>query len=132
IRYPGHRDILRILLQDLRLNERRDLMKDIFEYALPTTYQGVVLIFATVRGHIDGVFVEETHAQKVYSREIDDQIWSAIQITTASGVCGVLDLMAEGKITQKGFVRQEDVDFTDFMANRFGKNYDRRRRNRRT
>lgn len=130
IRYPGHRDILRILLKDLRLSERRDLMKDIFEYALPMTYQGVVLVFATVRGKIDGIFVEETHAQKVYSQEIDGEPWSAIQITTASGICTVLDLMAEGKLPQKGFVKQEDVDFKDFMANRFGKYYERRRRNR--
>lgn len=130
IRYPGHRDILRVLLQDLRMSERRDMLKDIFEYALPMTYQGVVLIFATVRGEIDGVFVEETHAQKVYSQEIDGELFSAIQITTAAGICGVLDLMANGKLPQQGFVRQEDVDFGDFINNRFGKYYERRRRNR--
>jgi saccharopine dehydrogenase-like NADP-dependent oxidoreductase len=52
VRYPGHRDIMRALLQDLRLAERRDVLKDILENALPGTTQDVVLVFVTVSGHI--------------------------------------------------------------------------------
>jgi saccharopine dehydrogenase-like NADP-dependent oxidoreductase len=42
IRYPGHCAIMKALLQDLRLSERRDVLKDIFENALPSTLQDVV------------------------------------------------------------------------------------------
>jgi len=35
----------------------------------------------------------------------------------------VLDLLREGKLPQSGFVRNEDVGFGDFIANRFGKHY---------
>jgi saccharopine dehydrogenase-like NADP-dependent oxidoreductase len=35
----------------------------------------------------------------------------------------VLDLLLEGKLPQKGFVRQEDVDYEAFTNNRFGKYY---------
>jgi saccharopine dehydrogenase-like NADP-dependent oxidoreductase len=40
IRYPGHCAIMKALLQDLRLADRRDVLKDIFENALPSTTAG--------------------------------------------------------------------------------------------
>lgn len=125
VRYPGHRDILKLLLQDLRLSERRDLMKDIFEHALPVTMQDVVLIFVNVSGEKDGRFMQESYAHKVYAQDIAGKRWSAIQITTASGICTMLDLIADGKLPQKGFVRQEDANFNDFIENRFGSAYAR-------
>jgi saccharopine dehydrogenase-like NADP-dependent oxidoreductase len=124
VRYPGHCAIMKMLIQDLRLGERRDVLKDIFEYALPITLQDVVLVFVTVTGMKQGRFMQETYANKVYAREMFGQTWSAIQITTASGICAMLDLLKSGKLPQSGFVRQEDAQFTDFIANRFGKNYD--------
>jgi saccharopine dehydrogenase-like NADP-dependent oxidoreductase len=48
---------------------------------------------------------------------------SAIQITTAAGITGVLDLLATGKIANRGFIRQEDIDLNLFLANRFGRAY---------
>jgi len=35
----------------------------------------------------------------------------------------MLDLLAQGKLPQRGFLRQEDVKLTDFLANRFGAVY---------
>src|SRR5262249_26982005 len=43
IRYPGHAAIMKALLLDLRLRERRHILKDILENALPTTLQDVVI-----------------------------------------------------------------------------------------
>lgn len=125
VRYPGHRDIMKLLLQDLRLRDRRPLLKDIFEAALPLTYQDVVLVFINVTGMRDGQLVQESYANKIYSQKLDGKLWSAIQITTAAGICGVLDLLTEGKLPEKGFVRQEDVCFHDFINNRFGRYYSR-------
>lgn len=123
VRYPGHRDIVKMLLHDLRLIERRELMKDIFEHAIPITMQDVVLIFVTVSGYREGRFLQQTHAQKVYAREIGGRVWSAIQITTAAGISAVLDMLATGALPQSGFVRQEDIALADFLANRFGRYY---------
>ncbi len=125
VRYPGHRDIMKVLLQDLRLMDRRPLLKEIFETSLPLTYQDVVLVFINVSGIKDGQLVQESYANKIYSKTINDKLWSAIQITTASGICTVLDLMAQGKLAQQGFVKQEDVLFEDFINNRFGQYYQR-------
>lgn len=123
VRYPGHRDIMKLLLNDLRLRERQNLLKEIFENALPLTYQDVVLVFVNVCGMRDGKLVQQSYANKIYSQEINGKLWSAIQITTASGICAVLDLLAQGKLPQQGFVRQEDVCFKDFIQNRFGRYY---------
>ncbi len=123
VRYPGHRDIMKMLLQDLRLVDNRPLLKEIFEKSLPLTYQDVVLVFISVSGIKNGQLVQESYANKVYNANINGKIWSAIQLTTASGICAVLDLMAEGKLPQQGFVKQEDVLFDDFINNRFGRYY---------
>jgi saccharopine dehydrogenase-like NADP-dependent oxidoreductase len=48
---------------------------------------------------------------------------SAIQITTAAGICTMLDLLAAGVLPQKGFVRQEEVSLATFLSNRFGTAY---------
>ena len=37
----------------------------------------------------------------------------------------MVDLLRDGKLPQKGFVKQEDTALDDFLANRFGANYAR-------
>jgi saccharopine dehydrogenase-like NADP-dependent oxidoreductase len=123
IRYRGHRDLIAFLMNELRLNDRRPLLKDILENAVPVTPQDVVLIFCTVTGIKDGRLMQVTDARKIYHSECFGQPWSAIQITTAGGLCGVLDLFFTGHLPQTGFVKQEQVDLDQFLANRFGKCY---------
>jgi saccharopine dehydrogenase-like NADP-dependent oxidoreductase len=123
IRYPGHAHIMKALLNDLRLRDRRDVLKDILENAVPATLQDVVIVFVTVSGVQNGRLVQETYANKIYSQPVGGLVRSAIQVTTAAGICGVLDLLAEGRLPAKGFVRQEEIALGDFLANRFGRYY---------
>ena len=123
VRYLGHRDLMTFLVNDLRLSQRREILKDILEKAVPVTLQDVVLIFCTVTGWKDGYLTQVTDARKVYHREVHGEPWSAIQITTAAGVCAALDLHASGKIKGTGFTRQEDIELPDFLSNRFGALY---------
>ena len=123
IRYPGHAAIMKALLHDLRLKDRRDVLKDILERALPTTMQDVVIVFVTVAGLRDGRLQQDTYARKIYSHVLAGKMRSAIQITTASSLCAMLDLLAAGKLPRRGFVRQEDVPLAAFLANRFGRVY---------
>ena len=123
IRYRGHRDLIAFLMNDLRLNERRPVLKDILENAIPLTPQDVVLIFCTVSGWKAGRLTQVTDARKIYHGECCGEQWSAIQMTTASSLCAVLDLHVAGKLPDSGFVRQEQVSLDDFLANRFGRCY---------
>ncbi|GAA4120818.1 saccharopine dehydrogenase [Aminobacter sp. DSM 101952] len=123
IRYPGHAAIMKALLNDLGLRHRREVLKDILENSLPATMQDVVVIFVTVSGRKGGRLLQESYANKIYSRQMGKMVRSAIQITTASGICSVLDMLASGALPQQGFIRQEDIALDAFLANRFGHNY---------
>lgn len=124
IRYPGHRDLMQFLVNELRMGERRDVFRELLESSIPITFQDVVITFCSVVGMRNGNLVQMNDARKIYAMEIDGEVWSAIQITTAAGICTAVDLHATGKLPKKGFVMQEDVDFEDFLASRFGKHYD--------
>src|SRR5579859_227155 len=123
IRYPGHAAIMKALLNDLGLRNRRPLLKDILEQAVPATLQDVVIVFVTVSGLKDGRLMQETYVNKVYAQVIGGEMLSAIQITTAGAVCAVLDLLADGKLPARGFIRQEDIPLADILGNRFGRFY---------
>jgi saccharopine dehydrogenase-like NADP-dependent oxidoreductase len=123
IRYPGHAAIMKALLNDLRLRDRRELLKDILENAVPITLQDVVIVFATVSGMRAGQLMQETYANKIYAAPIGGRVRSAIQITTAGAICAVLDMLSAGELPQAGLIRQEEIALKAFLANRFGRVY---------
>ena len=123
IRYPGHAAIMKALLNDLRLRDRRELLKDILENAVPVTLQDVVIVFVTVSGLRGGQLVQETYANKIYSAPVGGRVRSAIQITTAGGICAVLDMLSAGKLPEAGLIKQEEIALQPFLANRFGRCY---------
>lgn len=123
IRYPGHLEILRLLLDGLRLRERRDLLKEVMETAIPATQQDVVLIFVTATGLMGGRFLEESRVVKVPAGLAAGQPMSAIQLTTAGSVAAVLDMAVGGELPIKGLVRQEEIPLDRFLDNRFGRVY---------
>jgi saccharopine dehydrogenase-like NADP-dependent oxidoreductase len=123
IRYPGHAAIMKALLIDLRLRDRRELLKDILENSVPVTLQDVVIVFVTVSGLRGGQLIQETYANKIYAAPLGGRVRSAIQITTAGGICAVLDLLCAGVLPQAGLIKQEDIRLPAFLANRFGRCY---------
>ncbi|MBC3886081.1 saccharopine dehydrogenase family protein [Undibacterium griseum] len=125
VRYPGHRDIVKMLIRDLELGklERRPILKDVLETSIPMTKQDVVLVFVSVVGTRNGRLEQESYAKKIYAQHVNGQLLSAIQLTTASGICTMVDLVVSGKLPQHGLVRQEQTRLTDFLSNRFGKYY---------
>lgn len=120
IRYPGHHMLMKFLLQDLRLADRRELLKDVMENAIPITFQDVVIIFCTVTGIRNGQFVEKSDLRKLYAQELNGEQWSAIQLTTGAGICAIVDLVQQNELSGTGLIRQEDVPFDMFINNRFG------------
>lgn len=123
IRYPGHCSKIRFLMNDLKLNEDRDTLKRIFEHAIPKTYQDVVLVYVSVTGTQDHQFIEENYVKKFYPKRIDGHRWSAIQLTTASGICAVVDLVLNNPEKYHGFVKQEQFTLNDLTSNQFGEYY---------
>jgi saccharopine dehydrogenase-like NADP-dependent oxidoreductase len=123
IRYPGHCDQMRLLMNDLKLNQDRGTLKHILENAVPQTLQDVVIVYAAVTGKQDGQLREENYVNKVYPQVIAGRLWSAIQVTTASGITAVVDLVLQNRGKFTGFVAQEQFRLTDIIGNRFGRYY---------
>ncbi|HEX4044661.1 MAG TPA: saccharopine dehydrogenase C-terminal domain-containing protein [Gammaproteobacteria bacterium] len=123
IRYPGHCAKMKFLMNDLRLNEEREVLKHIFEQAIPKTYQDVVLVYVSVMGLQDGQLIEENYVKKFYPKKIEGFRWSAIQLTTASEVCAVIDLVFQNPEKYSGLVRQEQFTLEDIVSNQFGQYY---------
>jgi len=127
VRYPGHRNLMQFLLRELQLHSDQATLKDILRRSMPATMQDVVLVFVTVSGMKKGSFLQEVFARKIFAERAGDRQLSAIQITTAAGICAAVDLFRAGKLPQSGFVAQERVRLTEFLANRFGKAYEKAR-----
>lgn len=95
---------MRLLMNDLRLNEDRPTLKRILENAIPKTYQDIVIVYVSVEGIKRGELTERNYVKKIYPVEICGLEWSAIQVSTASGVCAVVDLTLGQANEYKGLV----------------------------
>ena len=119
IRYPGHVSHMKFLFNDLHLKKNKEILERLFDNEVPRTKNDVIIFFVKVIGIIDGVLQERTYLRKIYGNEE----LSAIQLTTASGVCSVLKMYLDGKIDSKGFTKQESLSWKDFLENKFGQVY---------
>ena len=71
-----------------------------------------------------GYFIKENYKKDDFFINLyGDEKLSAIQLTTASGVCSALKMYLDGKITNQGFTKQESLSWDDFLNNNFGKVY---------
>jgi saccharopine dehydrogenase-like NADP-dependent oxidoreductase len=52
------------------------------------------------------------------------RVWPAIELTTAAGVCAMLDLHHLGKLPQTGFIRQEECSLATLNQTLFGLAYE--------
>lgn len=121
LRYPGHCEKIHLLMNDLKLNDDRETLKRILEKAVPKTLQDVVIIYTSVTGTRKGELFEENYVKKIYPQTIGGRLWSAIQVTTACGICSVVDLVFEKPDAFHGFVTQETFPLRSVLGNRFGR-----------
>lgn len=120
LRYPNHWKYMKFLLDDLNLKEHKEVIATIFNKEVPYTSDDVVVINIKVVGEAhNGRYEEKTYNRKIYG--IGGH--SAIQLTTASGVCAVIFLYAKGILKGSGFMKQEDVGFNDFLYSNYGRIY---------
>lgn len=123
LRYPGHCEKFQFLMNDLKLNNRRDVLKNILEQAIPKTTQDVVLIYVYVNGQKNNQYIEKTYVKKIYPKEFVGRTWSSIQISTASGLCSVFDLVMHQPQHYQGLISQQRFKLADITQSHFGKCY---------
>lgn len=121
MRYLGHRDLMKFLLFDLKLNEYRAILKRILESAVPTTDQDKVVVLVTVVGTRKGMLAQHTYTKTFHHGDRYGSHWTAIQLTTASSAAAVAELIMTKELPHTGHVRQEEIDFDTFCSTQFGK-----------
>lgn len=136
IRYPGHRDLMKFLLQDLRLGEKspapgkgervydRNLAIDLLDHAIPRAAQDLVVVFINCIGMKGGQRRQVNFRRSIRATSLFGRVWPAIELTTSAGVCAMVDLHRLGRLPAKGFIRQEDCDLALFNETLFGKAFE--------
>jgi saccharopine dehydrogenase-like NADP-dependent oxidoreductase len=120
IRYPGHCSLMRFMLYELCLKDKRELVEQILTEAKPPVQQDVVYVYAVVEGWKDKHLEREEFYRAYHPIEIDGQHWRAISWTTAASIASVVEMVADGILPGKGFIRQEDIVLEDFLKTRNG------------
>lgn len=121
LRYPGHAEKMRFLMQDLKLNKQRDTLKEILQDAIPSTFQDKVVLYVSVSGIINQQYIEKTFYKVLHPTKLFDQHWLAIHAGTACSAAAVIDIVLSNVSQYEGFIRQESFMLKDIFNNRFGK-----------
>lgn len=124
LRYPGHCEKIKFLMNDLHLNQHRDTLKKILEESILETTDDKVVIHVAVTGTKKNHYCETSYTKELYSKTINGYLLTAIQLATASGVCAVVHTVLQNKNDLRGFVTQEQFPYSDFISNQFGKYYE--------
>ena len=124
VRYVGHRDLMKLMVDELRLSEHRDQLKEILERAVPVTFQDVVVTFCTVTGCARACwFRRATRVRFIISRLATScGVRSRSPRRPASVRCSTCTWPASCRRT--GLVKQEQVTMEEFLGNRFGQYYE--------
>ncbi len=85
--------------------------------------QDVVYVYAVVEGWAGKELNSEEFYRAYHPRDINGRNWRAISWTTAASVAAVVEMVANGSLANKGFIKQEDIALDAFYATRWGRLY---------
>ena len=123
IRYPGHARLMRFMLYELILKNKRELLEQILTEAKPPVQEDVVYVYAVVEGWKGNHLEREEFYRAYHPIQIDGQHWRAISWTTAASMAAVVEMVATKELPQRGFIRQEDIPLDKFLDTENGAFY---------
>jgi len=121
IRYPGHLNGMRLLLEDLRFRNSPDELVKRIRHALPPDDEDRVLIHISAQGEIKGRLQNKVLVAQYDPLKIAGKMRPAILWTTAASIAAVVEMVSNGKLPAHGFVKQEDISLPAFLATTHGK-----------
>lgn len=118
LRYPGHLDYIRLLIDDLGLSANRHLLRTLLMNGLPRIEDDRVLIALDVqRG--PGAPVRRFEQVLNARQGADGRRHSAGLAATAAHVCAVADLLCHGQVSRGGFLPQGSLPLALLRQSRF-------------
>lgn len=125
MRYPGHAKLMNFFFHELLMRERRALAGEILTHAKPPVDDDVVHLHVSVEGLRGGELQRREFVRSYYPREIAGEPWRAIAWSTSASVCAVVEMVRDGKLPAKGFVKQESIPLDDFLQTHSGRYFER-------
>lgn len=107
-------------MYELVMKNDRETLQKILTDAKPPVQEDVVYVYAVVEGWKENTIEREEYYKAFYPIEIDGNHWRAISWTTAASIAAVVEMVAKGTLAQKGFIKQEEIDFNAFLATENG------------
>lgn len=109
IRYPGHLDYMRFLLDDLGLRGRRDMMRSLLCNGLPIIEDDVLLLMVTERGVRGHQPVENTHFLRFSPARTGCRFNALVSVATGYAAT-LLSSLQRGDIPSRGFIEHHRLD----------------------
>jgi saccharopine dehydrogenase-like NADP-dependent oxidoreductase len=123
MRYPGHCKLMKFLLYELILKDDRQQLEQILTNAKPPVQEDVVYVYAVVEGWKNDKIKREEYYRPFQPIVIDGEHWRAISWTTAASIAAVVEMVAEQTLPTSGFIKQEEINFEDFLNTQNGSYY---------
>jgi len=125
MRYPGHVKLMNFFFHELLMRENREQAGKILTHAKPRVDDDVVYVHTSAEGEIQGRLERKEYVRSYYPVEINGRVWTAIAWTTAASVCAVIEMVRDGSLPAKGFLKQENIPLEPFLATTTGSLYER-------
>ncbi|AXI46872.1 L-lysine dehydrogenase [Sulfitobacter sp. SK012] len=123
MRYPGHAAQMNFFFHELLMRDRRKEAGEILINAKPPVDDDVVYVHVAAEGTKDGKLARREFVRGYRPIEIAGKSRTAIAWTTAGSVVAIIEMVRDGKLPNKGFLKQEDISLSDFLATPTGALY---------
>jgi len=120
IRYPGHCELMRFFFNELHMREQRKLSGEILVNAKPPVKGDVVYIHAAIEGWEKDKLKRKEFVRSYRPKKIAEEEWNSISWTTAGSVCAVVEMVANGDLPDRGFLKQESIPLETFFSTQTG------------
>ena len=123
IRYPGHAKLMNFFFHELLMRQDRKKAGEILVHAKPPVTEDVVYVHASAEGWKGETLSRDEFVKAYYPVEIAGQTWRAISWTTAASACAVVEMVSDGSLPGRGFLKQEEIPLSGFLRTMNGRLY---------
>ena len=120
MRYPGHMDLMNFFFHELLMRERRDEAGRILTNAKPPVQDDIVYVHVASEGEVNGRLQRIEYVRAFRPRDVGGVEATAIAWTTAGSVVSVIEMVRQGLLGPRGFVKQEEIPFDLFTSTSTG------------
>lgn len=118
IRYPGHLDYMRFLLEDLGLRNRRDMLRSLLYNGLPVIEDDVLLLVVTARGNRGHQPTERTVCHRFSPNRKLGPFNALISVATGYAAT-LLSMLLRGDIAGQGLIAHHRIDTERLLSGPF-------------